>query len=301
MITVQLMGGLGNQMFQYALARNLASRQGTRVLFDTTFLDHRLPGSSHVFRNYDLDVFTLEGRLTLLSRSPSFFRNPAYRLQSARNNLQKRLVGSRVLQETRPYQFDPGVLDAPDGVYVMGYWQNERYFQGIRDILKREFTSFRYPLSEASQKLLETIQGCGSICVNFRRTDYVASREARKFHGNTADSFYHKGIGIAAKKVKKPRLFVFSDDIGWCRKNFRHRIPTTFVDETYTGKKYSDYFQLMIACRHFVIPNSTFAWWAAWLSPSRGKIVVAPENWVADPSIDASDFVPQGWIRVKNG
>lgn len=301
MITVQLMGGLGNQMFQYALAKNLAVRNRTGVVMDLTFLKHRLPGSTHVIRNYDLDVFDLNGNFTTLSKAPASLRNPAFRLQSVQTKLLKLFGSKNLVAETKPYQFDAKVLKAQGNLYLTGYWQNEKYFKDIEDDIRYEFTSFRHHLSEKSRKLMQTIEGSESICVNFRRTDYVASAEARNFHGNASDTFYKRGVRVAAKRFKRPRLFVFSDDIEWCKKNFRYPAPTVFVDKSHIGPKYSDYFRLMMACKAFVIPNSTFAWWAAWLSPSKNKKVVAPKTWVADTKIDASDFVPKTWTRIENG
>ncbi len=292
------MGGLGNQMFQYALAKNIAIRNKTNLVFDLTFLNLRQAKANYVYRNYDLDVFNIEENSTFLSRNPKVFQNSTYLFQTLINKLNKKINKKNFIEELKPYEYDFEVLNSPNGSYLVGYWQNEKYFYDIKEIIKDEFSSFRYPLSEKAEELSRVINGENSICLNFRRTDYITSQEAKKFHGSIENDFYDLALEIIRKKINDPRLFVFSDDIDWCKNNFKSSLPTTFVDGVYVGKKYSDYFRLMRACKHYVIPNSTFAWWAAWLNSSKDKIVIAPKRWVASEKINSDDFVPKNWIRV---
>jgi len=92
--------------------------------------------------------------------------------------------------------------------------------------------------------------------------------------------------------------FVFSDDIEWCKKNIKFSHPTFFVEDEYFGKKGEEYLFLMSACKYFVIPNSTFSWWGAWLSEREEKIVICPKKWFVDESIDTSDLIPNDWTRI---
>ena len=137
-----------------------------------------------------------------------------------------------------------------------------------------------------------------SICVNVRRTDYVTVQSAIETHGFVGKGYYDRGIGQIAPRLKNPHIFVTSDDLEWCRGNLRFEYPTTILGHEYKGYKFGEELTLMARCKHFLIPNSTFAWWAAWLSSSQGKIVVCPKDWFRDSLIDSSDLMPSEWIRI---
>ena len=296
MITVKLMGGLGNQMFQYALAKNLAIKNKTEVIFDLTFLNHRLPGTKYVFRNYDLGIFkNIRNQTTLLSKLSKYLRNTAYIMQTLINKIGSKIIKNYYITERKQYEFDPSIMKSDKNCYLSGYWQNEKYFKDISNEIKEDFSKFSYPLSEKSAKLLKEIHKENSVCVNFRRTDYLT---INTFMGDIDANYYNNAIKLMSEKIGKPHLFIFSDDIEWCKNNFKSEFTTTFVDHSYAGKKFSDYFQLMMNCKNFIIPNSTFAWWAAWLSSDKNKVIIAPKTWIISKDYDSSDMVPKEWIRV---
>ena len=154
-----------------------------------------------------------------------------------------------------------------------------------------------------SQKLAERIRSAESVCVNVRRGDYVSSPSSIEFLGFVGTEYYSESIKIIYARVTNPTVFVFSDEIEWCIDNLRFDCPTTFVGHEYAGEKFRDYLYLMSLCKHFIIPNSTFGWWGAWLSNSKG-IVVAPKKWFNatkwfnGTDLDTSDLIPAGWIRL---
>ena len=110
--------------------------------------------------------------------------------------------------------------------------------------------------------------------------------------------YYDRGIALIAPRPKYPHVFVTLDDIEWCRENLHFDCPTTVLGHEHKGYNFGNYLTLMSRCKHFLIPNSSFAWWAAWLNPSSDKIGVCPRNWFRDPKIDASGMIPEGWIRL---
>lgn len=290
------MGGLGNQMFQYAIAKNLAIKNKTEVIFDLTFINHRMPGTKYVFRNFDLDIFSnIKNKTTFLSKVSKYFRNLAYILQTIINKVGIKINKNYFVTEKKQYEFDTDIMKSGKDRYLSGYWQNEKYFKDIKDTIATNFSKFTYPLSNKSLRLQEEIKKTNSVCVNFRRTDYLT---INTFMGNIDTHYYDNAIKLMSEKVKDLHLFVFSDDIEWCKENFKSQFPVTFVDHTYAGKKFSDYLQLMINCKHYIIPNSTFAWWAAWLNPSKDKIVIAPKTWIISNDYNPSDMVPPEWIRI---
>lgn len=309
MIQVKLMGGLGNQMFQYALARAIADKRNTQVMLDLTTLNHRLPWRGYVFRNFDLDIFDLPYRLTKPSLIPTWprglrwLKNPVFVYKKMEEKILCRISPKTYICEKRIHSFDAAVLDAPDNATLVGFWQCYAYIESNAEGVRRDFSSFATELNAASKQMLAQIEAinatANSICINFRRTDYVEVKETAERHGDVGMNYYDKAIAEMASKIANPHFFVFSDDIEWCRNNFKTDAgPVTFVGYECKGPKFSDYLRLMAACNHFIIPNSTFAWWAAWLSKNPNKVVIAPKKWVADPDYDTTDVIPPSWIRL---
>lgn len=297
MIVVKLQGGLGNQMFQYALGRALQRRNGGELALDLTLLLDRFPRSKVVFRDYDLDIFGIQPRLTLLSQLSRCLPIPLLYLRggSALTRLQDWAGFQRYVRGT--VEFREEVLEARGNVYLDGHWQSPKYFASSEEILRREF-QVKAALSPAGERLAAQIASSDSICVNVRRGDYVTLQASMDIHGFVGKEYYERGVERIAPSLKKPHIFVTSDDVDWCRENLRFNYPTTVLGHEYQGYKFGEYLTLMSRCKHFLIPNSTFAWWAAWLSPSPDKIVVCPRDWFRDSKFDSSDLIPSTWIRI---
>jgi len=297
MIIMRLKGGLGNQMFQYALGRCLAEKRGTKLKLDTTFLVNRLPRKNFVFRDYDLDIFQVQADFTRFSRFAGVFNNIAFPLYYFYLKIRQFFNIHYVVREKKDYIFDESVLDSPGNVYLDGYWQSEKYFKDIEGVIRKDFT-FKNGLGKNGMIMAEKIKNSNAVCVNVRRADYVSNPLNRDFFGTIGYDYYKKAEEVIASKTKHLYFFVFSDDINWCKDNLKFNHPVVFVGREYAGKKWQQYLQLMIMCKHFIIPNSTFAWWAAWLSENKNKIIIAPKNWVSGPSINTDDLIPPSWIRI---
>jgi len=297
MIVVKLQGGLGNQMFQYAVGRELQRRNGGKLVLDLTQLLDRYPRSNMVVRDYDLDIFGIQPRFTLLSHIAR--RLPVPLLYMYGSSTLVRTLDRAGLQQyiSEPVGFCEEVLDARGNVYLDGYWQSPRYSAGSEAILRHEFEVKR-PLSPAGERVAAQMAATDSICVNVRRADYVSLRGSIETHRFVGKEYYDRGIEQIAPRLRNPHIFVTSDDVEWCRENLRFEYPTTVLGHEYKGYKFGEYLTLMARCKHFLIPNSSFAWWAAWLNPSEDKIVVCPKNWFRDPKIDSSDRIPPQWIRL---
>lgn len=296
MIIVRLLGGLGNQMFQYAAARRLADKHGVVLKLDLTCLLDRTPQPNVVFRDYDLDLFPIRAEF---ASNADLCRVDWRRVLQRRylGRLLGRLTGKdiRVVQE-QGMGFNPSVLDLPDDVYLSGYWQSEQYFADIADRIRDEFL-LEPLLAEASLPLARDISSRPSVCVNVRRTDYLNT----DFHGVCGMDYYNTGAEWIAGRVADPYFYVFSDDIEWAAaefpKHFRYRFE--IVGQEHAGRKYGGKLALMGMCRHFIAANSSFVWWAAWLSRNSDKIVIAPRCWFADEKANReTDIVPSGWIRI---
>ncbi len=127
-----------------------------------------------------------------------------------------------------------------------------------------------------------------------RRTDI----SAKSFHGKVRIEYYNAALHYLSTKLSIAKIYIFSDDIEWCKQNIHFPIDTMYVDNDFAGEKNEYHFILMNSCKHFIIPNSTYSWWAAWLAINPSKIVIAPKNWFSNGRIDTSDLIPEAWIRI---
>lgn len=293
MIAVRLMGGLGNQMFQYAVARRLAEDRKTSVIMDLAFFEN--PADVDTPRHYELDCFELKPQFLLPSRRPG---EPDTSYVGAKGKLlfaKHKLEGKawKVYRE-RHHNFDPHAVELPDNSYLVGYWQTEKYFKSIRNQILKDF-SIKTPATGKNKTLLKEIQNTNAISLHVRRGDYVSNTNANKFHGTKGQDYYQKALSVILPKCKNPVIYVFSDDPEWCKKNLRFKQKTVYVEG---NKKGFEDMRLMSNCKHNILANSSFSWWGAWLNENSDKIVVAPKMWFNDPSVDTSDVIPESWVQV---
>lgn len=298
MIVVKLKGGLGNQMFQYAFGRALAERNNTGLLLDITALNHRLPGRKYVFRNYSLDIFNVKQKFTFLSKLSKYLNNFIFIITLLKYKLIKKLLPKRVVLEKKEYTFEEYNIIHLSKTYVDGYWQHVYYFKSIEKIIREEFT-FKNPISLKSKSLLEEIKSKNSVCVHIRKGDYVSiDLNSQKFNILGA-RYYELGIKFIKEKFSHFHLYIFSDDLEWCKKNINFGdVDHTFVTSEYEGEKMRDYLELMINCKHYIISNSTFSWWAAWLNNDPNKIVITPKKWINDDSVSVDGLILDNWIKI---
>jgi hypothetical protein len=276
------MGGLGNQMFQYAAGRRLAIGHGTELVLDLSYLVNQPRGD--VPRHFELDCFHIGGKRA--TEPVDGGRRRRLLRPFERSN------GFRRFRE-RGVQFQPAVLESPDNTLLVGYWQSERYFKDEEAQIRQDF-AFAAPLSPEKSAVARTI-GENAVSVHIRRGDYV-SHDANKFHGLLPLEYYERAAAVITDKTKDPHFFVISDDPAWCRSHIKFPAATTFVGDT-PGPGHED-MQLMSLCRHHIIANSSFSWWGAWLNARKDKIVVAPRRWFTDESSDTRDLVPKSWTRL---
>jgi hypothetical protein len=291
MIHVRLMGGMGNQMFQYALARSLAIKHRTEARVDLSFLLDRSVKRNFVFRDYDLGIFDVEIKPSF---SPLALKLIGQTKNRELNERMQRLVarGKNVVSE-RSFAFDPDVLESPDNSLLIGYWQSERYFIDRAEEIRKCF-ALEPRLNRKQKEMNNRIAAANSVCLNVRRGDFVGNT----YHGTMGVDYFERAANAIAERSPAPVFFVFSDDVAWCQEQIELRFETHYVDHAYAGPRFGVYLKLMTGCNHFIIPNSSFGWWAAWLGNREGKIAIAPEKWFEEETIDTSDLIPAGWLRL---
>jgi hypothetical protein len=289
MIIVRLAGGMGNQMFQYAIGRKLSVMNNTTLGLDIHDLLDKTPRPGFTFRDYDLDLFSIQAEI--IPQSKLSWRQRSWGKSVFLNKIRRALfVGHG---KEKGFTFNPRILELGPDVYLDGYFQSHKYFESIASIIRKDFT-LKNPLPENIRTLKIEIESRNSVCIHVRRGDYVGN----SFHETVSKDYYDKAISLLSEKTKIEHVYVFSEDISWCRENLSFAQPTTFVGDEYAGERASGHFALMQACSHFIIPNSSFSWWAAWLAENSGKIVIAPKKWFGDESIDTSHRIPDEWIRI---
>jgi hypothetical protein len=269
-IGVRLMGGLGNQMFQYAAARSLAARHQTGVVVDVDWFSEQGVGDTH--RNYGLDVFA--GPTVSPKGGPP--------------------TGRRFVEQD--FGFEPSVRSLPDRTTLVGYFQSERYFSDHASEVKADFSFCDEP-DEGNRAVLGLIGSCESVAVHVRRGDYATDPAITAHHGLLPLGYYRRAADVIVSKVREPSFFVFSDDPQWCCSSLSFLPRGVVVDHNSAGRGAED-LRLMASCRHHVLANSTFSWWGAWLATHHEQVVVAPRRWFANASFDTRDLCPSRWILI---
>ena len=283
-IIVQLKGGLGNQLFQYAAGRRLALTLGVPLKLDISFYKR------HSQRTYELDQFCIEAGIATLWEVASW-RGPRY---LTRITQPLGLLPRLVLEKS--FEFAPAILHLHDGQYLDGYWQSYRYFADVVPQVRKEL-AVRTPPSDADRTLLDRMARCDSVCLHVRRGDYASNPITLQHHGLCTTGYYRTAVEAIVAQLRTPELFVFSDDMPWVKQHLRFELPTTHVEHHGVDRAPLE-LRLMAGCRHFVIANSSLSWWAAWLAPSEESIVYAPRRWFADPAINTADLTPTAWHRI---
>jgi hypothetical protein len=290
---MKIIGGLGNQMFQYALGRRLSEEKGFPLKLDIS----KFEKEGVTKRTYSLGVFNLHVEFASKNESDKFFL-PSEKYFPRLTKLVKPpilwLSGRHFLKEKEGI-FNTHALNVMDNTYLDGAWANAKYFETISEVIQKDF-SLKKKLSLISQKYKSQIRHCQSVAIHFRRGDYLTvPKVTNKYNILTLDHYY-QAIAILKKKVTRPVFFVFSDDIAWVIKNFKPRQKIVFVKSPPKGLDH-EHLYLMSQCQHNIIANSSFSWWSAWLNQNPEKIVIAPKKWLN--SGDRSDLIlPESWIRL---
>jgi hypothetical protein len=292
MIGVRLQGGLGNQLFQYAAGLRLALRHRTGLTLDLGGL-----GSSgaRTRRRFELNAFAIEAcRVgkpveSALGRSIGRARR---RIAALRGS--PRPLGLRPIVERGP-AFDPALLDAPDGVYLEGYWQSEKYFKDVEPVVRAQLRIVPPPASEIEEWVRE-LPRVEAVAIHVRRGDYVTSPANRRFHGALPAEYYRAAVAEVLRRVPRPEFFVFSDDPAWCASSLALPCRVTVMAGS-ARRSYED-LRLMSLCRNHVIANSAFSWWGAWLAGAPDGLVIAPRQWFLDSTVDTRDLTPPSWVRL---
>ncbi len=293
MIVVKLIGGLGNQMFQYAAGSALASLHNTKLYLDISHLNKDSNGS-YTKRDFELWKFNINADFASQHILDNFNFNENKLILRIKKTFPK--FFKKIIFNEHHFNFHNVFFDMPPTTYLNGYWQSEKYFLNIKHNLISEFSLLKN-ISEQTFKIEQQIKGSNSVSLHVRRGDFISLNSAINFHGNLKLDYYKEAIDIIKSKVENPTFFIFSDDINWCYNQFEFLKSKFFVDGLSLNISAHEELTLMQLCKHNIIANSSFSWWGAWLNINPNKIVIAPKNWFVLKTINTSDLIPSDWTR----
>lgn len=307
MVVVNVCGGLGNQMFQYAYYKLLKNSHVQAALyidsdyFATTKVRATAAAAAgknkFYLQNYHIPGYMLP---ELFDISAEYIDKSD--LKKYRSNIIKRVVYPKlgIHLPTTIYensyskqQLESGQHLNVSDAFMLGYWQQLSLYDCISDELKKDFT-FKNPLDAKNRELAQKIQNSPSVSIHVRRGDYLKNPDV---YPQLDADYYSRALEIVKEAAPNPEIFCFSDDIEWCRENLKFD-NMTFVDWNLGYDNYKD-MQLMSLCKHNITANSTFSAWAAWLNANPDKKVVCPAKFdYLSHGCEIHNFLPDSWIKL---
>lgn len=289
LVIARICGGLGNQVFIYAMARRLAFKNDVPLKLDIVsgFTNDRY------CRKYLLKYFNIQSEIA----NP--YESFGTRIGQIRRRVLMKLAQLRKF-DNRPYiieenrRFDPRILNLKikQKVYLQGLWQSECYFKDVEHIIRQDLEIIK-PHDFDTIKMAKRIQDINSISLHVRSYHEVPKKDGAI---KLSIDYYMKALERIAQEVESPHFFCFSDNPDWVKQNFsRIEFPVTFVTHNISAgddKAHEDLW-LMRQCKHHIVANSSFSWWGAWLNKNPEKIVIAPKG-----EFYNQNYFPQAWIKL---
>lgn len=286
MLIVKIIGGLGNQMFQYAYAKAL-EQSGYEVKIDiTAFLTYKLHGG------YQLDKYKTDLEQSTIDENKILYKNNIFF-----KILKKLGIKSSKIKQEKDLLFDSNFLKIGNNNYIEGYFQSEKYFKNIREVLLKQFI-IKQETSNYTKKIEKKIIVSKNSCaLHVRRGDFVSSTNIH-IHGVCDIWYYKKAMKYLEEKIGVMDSFIFSDDIDWVKENLDVQ-NAIYIESKEKRLPHEDIY-LMSLCSHNIIANSSFSWWGAWLNQNKNKIVIAPKRWFVDEKMQkqSRDIVCESWIKI---
>lgn len=304
MIYLVMCGRLGNQLFQYAFARKVQNETGQELAIDFTAINQV---DDPEWRNY-LNEYNVHGYKTVDKNEYYPIQRFLYKifkiLRPKSNELKqykfdefiaKKFSGCGVIYYESDYKFHDYNLSEikAKNIIIRGWFESEQYFAGLSDILKRELT-LKKALSRESEEISRLLRNAETICVTIRRGNFTKDKYKKKFLICEPD-YYYKGVEYIRKIHSGATVYICSDDIEWCKAKLKFPGNVIFEPQSEVCEK----LYLMSLCKHFVIGNSTFSWWAQYLSSNKEKIVIAPSKW-RNCELPPKDIYNTSWVCLDS-
>jgi len=277
-IIIETMGGIGNQLFQYAFGRALSTNTDSNLYIDKSWFQYNHGDIYSKSRTFNLDKYKTNFKNINLYNKAIFY--------CIKRTIEKKYIFEKKYFDNTRYI-----------TKYRGYWQSFKYFATIENEIRQEIKII--DKSKEYLKIEREFENKNYICLHVRRGDYLENTRIADYHGVIQLNYYLEGIKYLEQNFGKLEKMIFSDDIEWCRNNL-------LLDSSYNLFKkrdnFSDYEELTIMdkCKFFIIANSSFSWWAAYLSGTQGSKIVAPKSWFKDSNVLSQDLIPPDWICLEN-
>ena len=269
MIVARIIGGLGNQLFQYAVARHLSILHNTDLKLDT-----------FAYNEYKIHKYGLSNFLIV------------------ENFATKSDIENLFFVKENHFHFDSEFRKIQNNVYLSGYWQSEKYFYDISLIIRQDL-ALVIPMNEKDNEVAEIIRSTNSVSIHIRRGDYLNGSYNDQVSDCLPISYYNEAVNFISSHVNDCIFFVFSDDINWVKKSLKIQYKIFYIDHNSSETNFQD-LRLMSLCKHNIIANSSFSWWGAWLNNNPDKKVISPFIWFNNNArnLNSQDIVPISWIKI---
>lgn len=275
MIIIKIKGGLGNQMFQYAIAKAFSLELKRKFKLDISIFEW------YKLHNYGLHHFNIQADF--------------YEPESIWKRRLKKLFHKVVFynEDHHAFNYNPQLIEKKsDYLFLEGYYQSQKYFIKYEKEIRNDFQIVS-PLKAPTQEMMKYMKSVNAVSIHFRRGDYIGNA----VHETDKTAYYKEAIELIESKVAQPVYFLFSDDMPWVKENFKLNAETHYIDFNDAASNFED-LQLMASCKHNIMANSSFSWWGAWLNTTPNKIVIAPKLWFNDDKVNTSDIIPETWITL---
>lgn len=301
MIIVRIVGGLGNQLFQYSFAKALSLKYNKKLFIDDSLFKHyqsieeQSTIANSEIRDFQLKYFYISSKLLNKYFQHSIIK---YKNDNFNNDLINKFIGKVFkFKVVTPDNYSLSMINQAKNVILEGYWQNQDIIEEYKLELLKEIKLNR-PLPSKYSEIISEINSTNSIAVHVRRGDYIDNSIMKEKFVECNAEYYQKSLNYVDNNVDEPCYFVFSDDIEWSKKNLSLFGDIKFMD--IDGLPY-EHLSIMSQCKHQIIANSTFSWWAAWLNPNSSKLVLYPKNWYYDKALNENVIrIPSNWIEIEN-
>jgi len=299
MIVVRLAGGMGNQLFQYAFSRALSLEYNLPFYFDTRVYNNNKIRESYTFRTLDLDLFNTSYNIvndSLIKDVPIFKTNMQIIKNLIYQKINKPIVyGSFfIYNESNFKKFN---FNENFNYYLDGYWQNIEYFKNYENIISQEITFKEIPPNNILE-LGDKFSSTDTVAIQIRKTDYVTNYINRLLFNNLDPNYFLKCVQFFKQRLGNPLFVIFSDDNNWVKANLNFKDNFYLIDDKIKGDRFQYSLYLMSKCRYFIISNSSFGWWGAYLSKFKNKIIIGPKKWFRFKSNSPLNNMPKNWLQM---
>lgn len=274
-VIIHLFGGMGNQMFIYAAGRALALRNNSELI-----IDHATGFNGDFYkRHFELANFNITAKLATKVQCFDYKGGGYIRLLSSKIERLIPFLNIKIITEKK-FEYNEGLIsNSNNNCFLRGYWQTEKYFEDYSDIIRKDFTIIK-EMSSSIKNEAKTIDELGNRAVALCVRRY---QEVKKFVNVklTEKDYYLRAMKFMTQRIKNPIFICFTQDTNWVKENLCHDFDVRFAIQKDQEKGAIDDLFLIKRCKHFIISNSTFYWWGAWLTDNKSKIIITPNNWVS--------------------